>query len=339
MNNSLRKKLVPVALTVVVALAALLVLRHLWNYYMNDPWTRDAHVYADVVQIAPDVSGLVTDVRTRDNATVYRGDVMFVVDQTRYQIALDQAKGTLARSQAAVAQSRAALARGQAALLQGQADQRQLQREATRDSKLKDIVAAEEVEARRAKLEHAQATVAAAQADIASAQAGIAAAQASVITAQAAVDLAQVNLDRTVVRSPVDGRIGDRTVRAGDYVTAGRSVMAVLDTKSFRIDAYFEETRLHGIHNGQNVDIHIMGEEGVLHGHVQSVAAGIEDRYRSNGSTLLPNVTPAFDWVRLAQRVPVRIIIDDIPAGLNLVAGRSATVSVVAGDHNSPRQP
>lgn len=338
MNSGLRKKLVPVALTVVVAVAALLMLRHLWNYYMNDPWTRDAHVYADVVQIAPDVSGLVTDVRTRDNAIVYRGDVLFVVDQTRYQIALDQARGTLARSQAAVAQSRAALARGQASLLQGQADQRQMQREAARDSKLKDIVAAEEAEARHAKLEHAQATVAAAQADIASAQAGIAAAQASVVTAQAAVDLAQVNLDRTVVRSPVDGRVGDRTVRAGDYVTAGRSVMAVLDTRSFRVDAYFEETRLHGIHNGQKVDIHIMGESGVLHGHVQSIAAGIEDRYRSDGSTLLPNVTPAFDWVRLAQRVPVRIIIDNIPGGLNLVAGRSATVSVVADDHAGPRQ-
>jgi multidrug resistance efflux pump len=339
MNASLRKKLVPVALTVVVTVAALLMLRHLWNYYMNDPWTRDAHVNADVVQIAPDVSGLVTEVRTKENAIVYRGDVLFVIDQTRYQIALEEAKGTLARSQAAVEQSRAALARGKAALAQGQADQHQLQRETSRDSKLKDIVAAEEVEARRAKLEHAQATVAAAQADIVSAQAGIAAAQASVLSAQAAVDLAQVNLDRTVVRSSVDGRVGDRTVRVGDYVSAGKSVMAVLDTRSFRVDAYFEETRLHGIHNGQKVDIHIMGEDGVLHGHVQSIAAGIEDRNRSDGSTLLPNVTPAFDWVRLAQRVPVRIIIDNVPKGLNVVAGRSATVSIVAGSENSSRQP
>jgi multidrug resistance efflux pump len=134
----------------------------------------------------------------------------------------------------------------------------------------------------------------------------------------------------------VDGRLGDRTVRVGDYVAAGRPVMAVLDTTSFRVDGYFEETRLHGIRPGQPVDIHIMGEDGTLHGHVQSIAAGIEDRYRSDGSTLLPNVTPAFDWVRLAQRVPVRISIDKVPDGLRLVAGRSATVSVVDNAHAGP---
>jgi multidrug resistance efflux pump len=267
---------------------------------------------------------------------VHRGDVLFVVDQTRYRIALEQSQGALAQSRAAVDQSRAALARGQASLAQGEAAQRQLQREAARDGVLKDLVAAEEIEARRANLERAQATVAAAQADIAAAQAGISAAQGSVVAAQAAVDLAQVNLERTIVRSPVEGRLGDRTVRVGDFVTAGRAVLAVLDTASFRVDGYFEENRLHGIQPGQLVEIHVMGEEGVLRGHVQSIAAGIEDRYRSDGSTLLPNVTPAFDWVRLAQRVPVRIGIDEIPAGIHLVAGRSATVSVVADGHTAP---
>ncbi|MBV6305012.1 HlyD family secretion protein [Candidimonas humi] len=330
------KRVAPIALTLLVTLAALLVLRYLWRFYMDDPWTRDAHVNADVVQVAPDVSGLVTDVRVTANSTVHRGDVLFVVDQTRYRIDLEQARGALAQSQAAVKQSRAALARGQAALVQDEVAQRQLQREAARDKALKGLVATEEIEVRRAKLERAQASVASARAETAAAQAGIVAAEAKVVTTKAAVDLAQVNLDRTVVRSSVDGRLGDRTVRVGDYVAAGRPVMAVLDTTSFRVDGYFEETRLHGIRPGQPVDIHIMGEDGTLHGHVQSIAAGIEDRYRSDGSTLLPNVTPAFDWVRLAQRVPVRISIDKVPDGLRLVAGRSATVSVVDDAHAGP---
>jgi len=130
------------------------------------------------------------------------------------------------------------------------------------------------------------------------------------------------------VRSPSDGHVNDRTVRTGDYVSAGHPVMAVLDTGSFRIDGYFEETRLRGVHAGQKVDIRLMGESQPLQGHVQSIAAGIEDRYRSEGSSLLPNVTPAFDWVRLAQRIPVRIQIDAVPEGVTLIAGRTATVTI-----------
>ena len=311
------RRIVAVALTLAIVAAALLVLRHLWRYYMEDPWTRDAHVGADVVQVAPDVSGLVAEVSVRDNAAVRRGEVLLVVDQARFRIALEQA-------QAALAQSRAALAQQRATLVQTRAAEQQLQREAERDRALRDLVAAEEIEARRAALERARAGVAAARA-------GIAAAEASVAAAQAAVGLARLNLERTVLRSPVDGRAGDRTVRVGAYVTAGKPVLAVLDTSSFRVDGYFEETRLQGVRVGDPVDIHIMGEAAVLHGHVQSIAAGIEDRFRSDGANLLPNVTPAFDWVRLAQRVPVRIGIDTVPDGVRLIAGRTATVSIEPG--------
>ncbi|WP_167324029.1 HlyD family efflux transporter periplasmic adaptor subunit, partial [Rhodococcoides kroppenstedtii] len=135
------------------------------------------------------------------------------------------------------------------------------------------------------------------------------------------------------VRAPADGRVNDRTLRVGDYVVAGKPVLALLDTGSFRIDGYFEETRLRGVAPGQRVDIRLMGESAPLRGHVESIAAGIEDRYRSNGSTLLPNVTPAFDWVRLAQRIPVRIAIDEVPKGVELIAGRTATVTVDTGRH------
>ncbi len=284
--NKILKHTVPVVVTVAAVIAALLVLRTLWTYYMDEPWTRDAHVSADVVQVAPDVSGLVEAVKVADNQAVKRGDVLFVVDRERYRIALEQARATLGERRASY---------------------EQLRRETARDRSLQDLVAAEDAEVRRAKLQ---------------------AAQAGMATAQAAVDLAELNLTRTEVRSPSDGHVNDRTVRTGDYVTAGHPVMAVLDTGSFRIDGYFEETRLRGVHAGQKVDIRLMGESQPLQGHVQSIAAGIEDRYRSEGSSLLPNVTPAFDWVRLAQRIPVRIQIDAVPEGVTLIAGRTATVTI-----------
>ncbi|WP_282296671.1 HlyD family secretion protein [Stenotrophomonas sp. PS02289] len=296
--NKILKHTVPVVVTVAAVIAALLVLRTLWSYYMDEPWTRDAHVSADVVQVAPDVSGLVEAVKVADNQAVKRGEVLFVVDRERYRIALEHARATLGERRASY---------------------EQLRRETARDRSLQDLVAAEDAEVRRAKLQ---------------------AAQAGMATAQAAVDLAELNLARTEVRSPSDGHVNDRTVRTGDYVTAGHPVMAVLDTGSFRIDGYFEETRLRGVHAGQKVDIRLMGESQPLQGHVQSIAAGIEDRYRSEGSSLLPNVTPAFDWVRLAQRIPVRIQIDAVPEGVTLIAGRTATVTIEPdGTASQPAHP
>lgn len=279
-------KALPPVLTVLAVIVALLVLRQLWVHYMDEPWTRDAHIGADVVQVAPDVSGLVEAVDVGDNQAVKKGALLFVVDRARYRIALELARASLAERQASVAQ---------------------LRREIARDRSLQDLVAGEDAEVRRAKLQAAQAAQA---------------------TAQAAVDLAELNLARTEVRAPADGQINDRTVRVGDYVTAGKPVLALLDTASFRVDGYFEETRLRGVAPGQPVDIRLMGEDVALHGHVESIAAGIEDRYRTDGSSLLPNVTPAFDWVRLAQRIPVRIRIDEVPAGVRLISGRTATVTV-----------
>ncbi|MFT4197916.1 MAG: HlyD family secretion protein, partial [Pseudoxanthomonas sp.] len=300
--NRLARHALPIALTALAVIAAAFVLVHLWHYYMDAPWTRDAHVNADVVQVAPDVSGRITEVDATDNQAVKRGQPLFVVDPARYRIAVEQAGAVLGQRRAAVAEAEAAVA--------------QLRRETARDRGLQDLVAAEDAEAHRARLQAAQAT--------------LEAARAAVQSAQAALDLANLDLARTVVRSPVDGRLSDRTVRVGDYVGAGKPVTGVVDAGSYRIDGYFEETRLRRLRVGQAVDIALMGERDHLHGHVASIAAGIEDRYRSDGASQLPNVTPAFDWVRLAQRIPVRIAIDQVPKGVRLIAGRTATVSVRA---------
>ncbi|MDR3381502.1 HlyD family secretion protein [Cupriavidus basilensis] len=278
--------LVPVMLTLLATVAALFVGKHLWDYYTVAPWTRDGHVRADVVQVAPDVSGLVTQILVKDNQRVRRGQVLFVIDQDRYQLALQQAMASAAAQRATLAQAR---------------------REAARSHALSEVVATEVVEEGQARVQQGEAALA---------------------QAEAAVALARLNLARTRVASPVDGFLNDRLPRLGDYVALGRPVLSMVDLNSFYVEGYFEETKLGGIRIGNPVSVRIMGERTILHGHVQSIAAGIEDRDRSNGSNLLPNVNPTFNWVRLAQRVPVRIALDDVPADVRLVSGRTATVSV-----------
>ena len=262
----------PVAVTLAAVVAAALTAWHLWQYYTEAPWTRDGHVRAEVIQVAPDVSGLVTAVPVGDNARVQRGQVLFVVDQDRFSLALKQA-------QAEAASARAALALGR----------RQASNAAT-----------------------------------------LAAAQARIDEADAAVDVARLNLARCRVTSPVDGYVSDRLQRAGDFATRGKPALSVVASGSQYVEGYFEETKLPAIRVGSAAEVHIMGQRTPLRGHVQSIAPGIEDQDRAIGPNLLPSVNPTFNWVRLAQRIPVRIALDQVPAGAHLIAGQTATVRIRA---------
>lgn len=282
-----------IAITLVVVVAAIFAGRLLWTHYQVEPWTRDGRVRADVVQVASDVAGLVTDVAVTDNQPVKRGQLLFHVDRARYDLALRQADTMIAAQKVLLVQAR---------------------REAARNSALGDLVAGEVTEQGRSKVEQAEANLA---------------------QASAARDVAALNLERTAVTAPTDGYLSDLSLRAGDYVAAGKPVLALIDARSFRVEGYFEETKLNGVAVGQAVNVRIMGEPGTLHGHVQSIAAGIEDRDRNQGANLLPNVSPTFSWVRLAQRIPVRVVLDHPPADLRLIAGRTATVQILG----TPTQP
>ncbi len=276
-----------VVLTLLVVAFACVVVWRMTMYYMFAPWTRDGHIRADIVQIAPDVSGLIKQVEVRDNQPVTRDQVLFVIDQERFKLALRQAQATLADRKETLAQA---------------------QRESRRNKGLGNLVAREQLEESQSREMRAQAAL---------------------TEAQVAVDSAQLNLDRTVVRSPVDGYVNDRAPRVNEFVTAGLPVLSIVDSSSFHIDGYFEETKLDGIHVGQRVDIRVIGDNARLRGHVESIVAGIEDRDRSSGQNLLPNVNPAFSWVRLAQRIPVRIVFDEVPEDFRMIAGRTATVSII----------
>jgi multidrug resistance efflux pump len=152
--------------------------------------------------------------------------------------------------------------------------------------------------------------------------------KAALAQAAAASDTARLNLDRTEVRAPVDGWVTNLDLRPGAYATAGRPVFALVDRQSLHVQGYFEETKLGRIAVGAPVRVRLIGETQWLQGHVDSIAAGIEDRERSGSSNLLANVNPTFNWVRLAQRIPVRVQLDGVPPE-KLVAGRTATVEVI----------
>lgn len=154
--------------------------------------------------------------------------------------------------------------------------------------------------------------------------------QAAAAYAQAIAerDLARLNLERSRVTAPVNGTVTNFELRPGDYVTAGRAVLALVDRDTIRIEGYFEETKLPRIAQGAPAAVRLMGERAEIRGHVESIAGGIEDRDRAAGPNLLANVNPTFSWVRLAQRVPVRIAIDQLPEGVRLLPGRTATVSI-----------
>jgi multidrug resistance efflux pump len=151
------------------------------------------------------------------------------------------------------------------------------------------------------------------------------------VSAQAEVnrDTAKLNLDRAHVVSAVDGIVTNLDLREGAYATAAHPVMAVVDSKSFYVEGYFEETKLPGIQLGDKVEVILMGTRQPLPGHVESFAEGIADRDRSTSANMLPNVNPTFNWVRLAQRIPVRIALDPLPGSVRLVAGQTATVKVL----------
>lgn len=200
----------------------------------------------------------------------------------------------------AVAQAKAAIASAEATL--GQA-----QREARRDLALGNLVATEA---------HEQNVARAATASAALAQ------------AHTALESAELNLARTQVRASVNGTVTNLDLHPGDFVGAGQQAMALIDRDSIRIEGYFEETKLPGIRIGAPVTVHLMGEARPLHGSVESIAAGINDTTRSNSGNLLPSVDPTFSWVRLAQRIPVRVKLTQVPEGVRLIAGRTATVTI-----------
>lgn len=286
------KALARVIVTMVIALAGCAAAYELWNYYMLSPWTRDARIRADVVTIAPDVAGFVSELRVKDNQFVHKGDVLVVIDQARYKLALATADANMAAQKATMV------------MRQSEADRRR---------KLTNLAISDEAK------EDAQHT----------------AASASAAYDQAAADrgTAALNLERTVVRAPVNGYVTNLGLVVGQYAAVGAPVMALIDSDSYRVEGYFEETKIRSIKPGDKVDIYLLSGGAPLQGHVDGISRGITDRDNPAGPQLLANVNPTFEWVRLAQRIPVRIHIDRVPDGEQISSGMTCTVVVAGAVH------
>lgn len=277
-----------VLITLVVAAGAVLAGTMLWQYYVDSPWTRDARVAAEIVVMAPDVSGIITDLRVVNNQRVSKGDVLFVIDKERFALAVQRA---------------------QAALDSQRVQTRQLEADAERRARLGETAVS--VQAKE------------------QAESAAKAARAAVDLDEAALAAAKLDLERTTVRSPVDGYVSTLTLRQGTYATAGKAVMAIVDAGSFHVRGYFEETKIPRIHPGDRVEIRLMSFPAPLHGHVESIDRAIADRELAiNPANLVVDVNPTFSWIRLAQRIPVRIAIDKVPDGVLLASGMTATVVV-----------
>ena len=317
-------------ITAAVVVVALLVGHALWKHYLYAPWTRDARVRADVVRVAPDVSGLVTRVAVVDNQRVRKGDVLFVIDQARFRNALEQAQANLTAAEASARAAGANISAAQASAQAKQAEYRMYAEQAARRQRIGDVISQEARNDAAATASAARASWAQAQAGGHQASAAREQAAAAVEQAQVALDRAELDLDRTEVRAPVDGYVTNLDVRTGDYAAAGSARLALVDAGSYYLYGYFEETKLPQLRVGDPVDVRLLAGGVRLSGTITGIAHGITDRDNPAGGDLLADVNPTFNWVRLAQRVPVRIAIDTsrLPPGMVLAAGMTATVEV-----------
>ncbi|WP_095154956.1 HlyD family secretion protein [Pseudomonas sp. Irchel 3E13] len=278
---------VRIALTLCLVAVAVFAGTHLWQYYMLTPWTRDAKIRADVVIVAPDVSGWVRELKVKDNQQVKAGELLMSIDSDRFEAALEKAN--------AVAETR-------------QQQLRLREHEASRRAALGPQAISAELR------ENAQINAAVARGELRQAQAD--------------AKLAAINLARSKVQAPRDGHVTNLRLAEGNYVNAGQPVMALVDDSTFYVQAYFEETKLPRIKVGAPVKIWLMSAGEPMKGHVQSISRGITDRNATPDSQLLAEVEPTFNWVRLAQRIPVRISLDEVPEGFALSAGMTASVQV-----------
>ena len=316
--------------TAVVVVLAVLLGHALWKHYLYSPWTRDGRVRAEVVRVAPDVSGLVTEVAVIDNQLVHKGDILFVLDKARFSNAVDQAEANLDAAMASARAAGANIDSAVAAAKARKADYEMYLARAARRQKLGDLVAREDRSNAVSTANSAKASWRQAQAGGNQAGAAREQAQAAVEQAQVELDLARLNLRRTEVRAPVDGYVTNLAVRVGDYAATGSARLALIDKNSYYVYGYFEETKLPQLHVGDPVDIRLMAGGVRLKGTISGIAHGIADSDNPTGSDLLADVNPTFSWVRLAQRVPVRIAIDSnsLPAGTLIAAGMTATIEV-----------
>jgi multidrug resistance efflux pump len=327
--------IIRVALTIGLVLVALGAAFYLYVGYILDPWTRDGQVRAYVVSIAPRVAGNIVAVHVTDNQSVKKGDPLLEIDPSQYTLAVQAAQQQLEQARQEVASLAAAIQSTQAAVTATQATLDEANRDLKRAQEAGNAVSAEFLDQKNMAAQVAAADLAQNQAQLAEATETLGTpgdANYRIQAAQVALDQAKLNLSWTKIVAPSDGYVTNLNIDLGDYVPAGGPVLAFVDSTSFWVSGYFMETQLRHMKAGDRAVVTLMAHpDQPLIGEVESVGWAIAppnvadvtgDRY------LVPVIQPTFDWVRLAQRVPVRIKITQVPDGVELIVGLTASVAI-----------
>ena len=348
----------------IVLLAILVLLWKYWDYVVN-PWTRDGHVRADVIQVTPRVTGPIVELPIKDNQFVKAGDLLFRIDPRTFEADLARARAQLDETgdsvralekqveaaRAAVEVARGNIQRAESQLVgydatiardkaEYERQQDLLPKKATSQRALEAAKANYEVSLQQkrsaeAQLIQSRANLLEAEADLAETEAKLGAIgkdNPPVRAALAALRQAGLNLEFTEVRAPGDGFVTNLALRLGTQAVANQPALALVDVSSFRVEGYFRETRIGGMQPGDHAVITLMTyPDTPLTGYVDSLGWGIAQQDGSTGESLLPNINPTFEWIRLAQRIPVRIQLTDVPEEIKLRVGTTCSVLVMTG--------
>jgi multidrug resistance efflux pump len=355
----------------VVLLAVVVVLLKYWDYVTN-PWTRDGQVRAQVIQLTPRVSGPIVKLPIKDNQLVNAGDLLFEIDRRTFEASLEQARAQLDEtgdnyqalvqqveaakamvdvSRAAITQAKSSIKEMESTIEKNEAEyDRQkelLPRKATSQKAVDRAKANYEISIEQRKtavaaLAQSKASLLESEANLAEAKANLGAAgeaNASIRAARAAVRQAELNLEFTQVRAPVDGYVTNLNLRLGSQAVANQPELALVDVNSFWVDGFFKETSIGKIREGDKAVVTLMAyPDTPLEGSVDSLGWGIAQQDGSTGFELLPNISPTFEWIRLAQRVPVRIHLTNVPDEVELRVGITCSVLVRTGTSGSEKE-
>ncbi len=351
--------------TGIVVLAAVVAVGVKYRHYIVNPWTRDGQVRAQVIQIAPRVSGPIVELPILDNRLVEPGDLLFEIGPRTFQSALDQARAELDQTKdeivalskqvdaekAVVESSKAVIKQGEAAVEGYDARVLEKRQERDRQQKLQKQgatstraveqaqanfqAATDQLQSAHAKLLGAQADLLQSEATLAKAEADLGAsgeANARLRSAKAAVHQAELDLEFTRVTASVKGYVTNLNLRKGSQAVANQPALALVDVASFWVVGFVRETRVADIRPGNRAVVTLMTYPDIpLVGRVDSLGWGIAQDDGSTGYNLLPNISPTFEWIRLAQRIPVRVELDEVPDGVELRVGSTASVLVMTG--------
>ncbi len=269
-----------------------LVLANMFQEYLFHPWTRDGHVRAQIIKITPRVGGPIVELPIQDNQAVNKGDLLFKIDPRTYALAIEQAEAKLKQAQA---------------------------------TKL-----IKEDQARRARILHKKDKGAISEQALVRKDNDLLVALANVDVAEANLHAANLDMDFTKVRAPVDGYVTNLLLRYGSQTVANQPALALVDTGSFWVHGFFKETQIRNIRSGNKAVIKLMAyPDTPLDGVVENMGWAIAQQDGAPDADLLPTINPSFDWIRLAQRIPVRIHLTRIPEEVDLRAGTTASVFIV----------